>query len=161
MSRINNSASRHKYQRGQVLILVALSMVAIFGMVAFVLDIGLAYLSYNELQGATNAAALAGAQGMPDTVSATANATAYSAVAGNSNVHSNLSNVSMVTGYPQYKCLPPLTALGFACPPPANANAIIVRQQATVSTVFARVFGINSLPIATTATAAMRGSTTT
>jgi hypothetical protein len=98
---------------------------------------------------------------MPDTTSATANAVAYSAIAGNGNVHSNLSNVSMVTGYPKYKCLTTLTGLGFACLAPANANAIVVRQQATVSTIFARVFGVYSLPIATTATAAMRGSTTT
>ena len=51
-----------KQQDGQVLPWVAFMMMLFLGMSAFVVDVGHAYYCYQELQAATDAAALAGAQ---------------------------------------------------------------------------------------------------
>ena len=50
-------------QRGQVLPWVAFMMVLFLGIGAFVLDIGHAYMSYRQLQAATDAAACGGREG--------------------------------------------------------------------------------------------------
>lgn len=144
-------------QRGQVLPLVALLMTVLLGMAGLAVDVGLAYVSSRELQASTDAAALAGAHDLPNT-SATTTATSYSGVAGNKNAQANLPNVTMVSGYPKLECLSTLTNEAIPCVAPANANAIVVKQQVNVATGFARVFGFNSFSLTATATAAMRGS---
>ena len=138
-------------QRGQSLVMIMLLLVALLGAGALVIDMGAVYNSYQELQAATQAAALAGGQALPDST-ATAIATQYSAVG--LNAHPNLLNVTMVSGYPQLKCL---TSTGVPCSAPANANAIVVKEQATVRTYFAKVFGVSSLTITATATASAPG----
>ena len=144
-------------RRGQAILMVTIGLVAFLGMAGLVVDIGHAYYAYEVLVGATQAAALAGAAGLSnDTASeAVATATSYSAVSGNLNSFPNLTNVTMVTGYPQVKCL---TSLSIPCSAsPANANAIAVAERAFVRTTFLKVVGIKSLPIAALATAAGRG----
>ena len=144
-------------RRGQAVLMVTIGLVAFLGMAGLVVDIGHAYYAYQVLVGATQAAALAGASALSnDTASeAIATATSYSAVSGNLNALSNLTNVTMVTGYPQVKCL---TSISVPCSAsPANANAIAVAEHASVSTTFLKVVGIKSLPIAALATAAGRG----
>ena len=56
---------------GQVLVIVALLIVGIVGMIALVTDMGSLYEDRRSLQGAADAAALAGAQELPDTSAAT------------------------------------------------------------------------------------------
>jgi len=50
-----------KNNRGQVLVLVAISLIVILGLAALAIDIGYFYHTKNQLQGAADAAALAGA----------------------------------------------------------------------------------------------------
>lgn len=144
-------------ERGQVLPWIALMMVLFLGMAAFVLDIGHAFFCYRELQAATDAAALAGAQQLK-TTNPIATATSYSAVSGSKNAYGNLTNVSMVSGYPALKCLNTIKAMGIACTAPNNANAIQVREQAIIPTFFAQVFGINQMTLSATSTAALSGA---
>jgi Flp pilus assembly protein TadG len=146
-----------KNEGGQVLPIVALLLVCLLGMVMLVVDLGDAFYSYRELQASTDAAALAGAQDLPNTT-ASATAISYSSVAGNKNVYANLPNVSMVAGYPLIKCLSTLTAQAIPCVAPANGNAIQVKQTVNVPMYFAKLFGISQLPLTATATAAMRGA---
>jgi hypothetical protein len=149
----------YKGRRGQILIFVVLSLTVFFGFTGLTIDIGHLYFSYSELQASSNAAALAGAQVLPNS-SAVSTAIAYSAVSGGANAHSNLPNVTMASGYPKLLCLTTLTNAGIPCVAPASANAIAVKQQATVSLMFSGLFGFRSLTITSTATAGMRGSAT-
>lgn len=140
--------------------IVALAIVGLLGASGLLIDVGRAYYGYQQLQAATQASALAGASVLNnDTASqAAAVATQYSAVSGNLNATTSLSNltkVTMATGYPLVKCL---TSISVPCTAsPANANAIAVSQKGAVPTLFLSVLGISSIPIAATATAAARG----
>jgi Flp pilus assembly protein TadG len=147
-------------QSGQVLPMVAVMMVGLLGMSGMVMDVGRVYISYHELQSATDAAAMAGAQALPGSGASTM-ATAYSAVSGDKNSFSNLSNVQMVSGYPLVKCLSTLTAEGVACVSPANGNAIQVKQQVIVPMYFAALLGTSSVTLTASATASMSGAITT
>jgi Flp pilus assembly protein TadG len=142
-------------QRGQVLVWLALSMVALLGMVSLSVDLGHAYYVHCVLQSSSSAAALAGARNLPNSA-ATTIATNYSSVAGAVNFHSNLPTVTMVAGYPQVTCLSTLTGQGIPCLAPANANAIVVSQQANVPMFFAKILGYGSLTVSATATASAR-----
>jgi hypothetical protein len=148
-----------KDQSGQMLPVVALLMAGILGMGGLVLDVGQLFYSFNELQASTNAAALAGAQSLPNTTAA-AVATTYSSVSGNLNAHPNLPNVTMGPGYPKLECLKTLTNESIPCVAPANANAVGVQQQVAVRTYFAGLFGMPSIKLTATATAGMRGGAT-
>jgi Flp pilus assembly protein TadG len=142
-------------ERGQVLPWVALMMVLLLGMGAFVLDIGHAFYCYRELQAATDAAALAGAQSL-NNASPTTIATNFSAVAGGNNTNANLPSVSMAPNYPQYACLSGVTQA--SCVGPENANAIQVKEQVVIPTFFARVLGINQMTLSAVSTAAILGA---
>ena len=143
-------------QHGQVLPWVAFMMVLFLGMGAFVLDVGNATMCQRELQVATDAAALAGGNKVY-TSTAISTAIAYSGTTGSStapNTYGNLQNVSMVPGYPAVACLNAVQNLGVLCSGPNSANALIVKEQATVPTFFARIFGISRMTISATATSA-------
>jgi Flp pilus assembly protein TadG len=146
-----------KDERGQMLPMMALLLVGMAGTAAMSIDLGRAFVSYRTLQASTNAAALAGAQSLPNSTAATAAAT-YSAGTGDLNATANLANVTMVSGYPKLLCLTTLSNMGMSCVAPANANAIQVKQQTTVPMLFARIFGKTSLTLTATSTASMRGS---
>jgi Flp pilus assembly protein TadG len=147
-------------ERGQMLPIMAILLVGFLGTAALSMDLGRAYVGYRELQNATNAAALAGAEALPNSTAAS-QATAYSAAAGDNNAQNNMANVTMVTGYPKLECLAALTNQGMACVAPANANAIQVQQQMVVNLFFAPMFGKKTLTLTATATAAMSGAATT
>lgn len=104
---------RHS-ERGQSLLLMAGLLVVLLGMAAFVIDLGNAYFSSRQLQAATDAAALAGAEDLPNSTAITT-ATKYSALSGDLNSHTTFASVSMAPGYPQLKCL---TSVGVPCLPP-------------------------------------------
>ena len=144
-------------QRGQVLPVMALMLVALLAMTAVVVDLGHALFAYRELQAASDAAALAGAGTLPSALAPTV-ATTYSAVPGGLNAHSNLIGVTMVPGYPQLRCLATLQAQGEACVSPVNANAVTVKQQVTIPMYFTRVFGRSSMTLTAISTAAMGGA---
>src|SRR5436309_15300204 len=58
--------SVRKSESGQAIVLMALSLVVIMGMAALVVDVGNWYHTKRRLQGTADAAALAGAQLLPD-----------------------------------------------------------------------------------------------
>ena len=58
--------ARLKSERGQAFVLAAVAMVMLMGMAALVLDVGNWYRDKRRLQGTVDAAALAGAQQLPD-----------------------------------------------------------------------------------------------
>jgi hypothetical protein len=147
--------------QGQVLPWVALMMGLFLGFGAFVLDVGHAYFCYHQLQAATDAAALAGAQSL-HTPSPNSIVDAFSALSGGNNAYSSLTlngsnSVSMVPGYPKYACLGSNITQA-SCVGPEDANAIQVAEQAIVPTFFARIFGINQMTLSATSTAAIVGA---
>ncbi len=147
-------------ERGSVLPLVAVIMTFLLGMAGMVADVGHMMYCRAQLQGTTDAAALAGAQALPYTT-ATTIATTYSAVSGSKNARSSLPNVTMVSGYPALKCLAALKNLGMACSTPSNSNAIQVKQTMNVPMFFMGLFGHATMPVSAISTAAMQGSSAT
>jgi Flp pilus assembly protein TadG len=135
-----------RQQGGQVLVFTALSMVALLAMVAVVVDVGRLYQAHRQLQSAADAAALAAADSLPDASAAAAAAQAYGAGPGGKNADSRLPDVTTDV---QFKCF-----TGMACNPD---NGVVVTERATVSTIFARIVGIDSATISATSTASMAG----
>jgi hypothetical protein len=127
---------QQKNERGQALVIVLLALTALLGMAALAIDVGHAYFAQRTLQSSADAAALAGAQAIPDTAAATALAEEYSGEAGQKNARDNVPGVvANVTT----ECRP-----GAACNP---VNAVVVEQTASVPTWFARIFGIDSFDV--------------
>jgi hypothetical protein len=114
-------------------------MVVLMGMAAMVIDVGMGWYAKRQLQAAVDAAALAGAQDLPDPAMATASANTYF----NKNGLKGVTNISTSI---TTKCV----ASAPGCSP---ANAIVVSASATAPTFFARVFGIHSWTVGAKATA--------
>src|ERR1700729_2269536 len=98
-------------ERGQAIMILAASVVALLAMVAVVIDTGNIYQAHQELAAASDAAALAGAYDLPTTSTATATADAikWSAATGGTNTSAKLSSVTIATSF---KCL---TTVGVNC----------------------------------------------
>jgi Putative Tad-like Flp pilus-assembly len=142
--------------RGIVAIVVGLGLTAIAGMVGVVTQETIIYRTQSALQSSANLAALAGAQSINNpTGTAISTATSYSAVTGGSNTISG-QTVTFVSGYPLLKCL---TSTGVSCGGTGTdqANAIVVKQQATVPLIFGKLFGKSSITLTATATAGAGG----
>jgi hypothetical protein len=129
-------------------------MLSFIGLCGLVIDFGRGLVVRRQLQSATDAAALAAAQQMPDGD--------YSGSARSFSANSNGSNAA--SGYTADAptitplCVAFLKSQGLPCSGSAGANAVQVRQSATVQTWFAGILGFRSIKIAATSTAAMRGS---
>ena len=148
-------------QNGQIIPWIALMGTVLLGFAGLVLDLGRAYIGYRELQSASDAAALAGAQNLKSS-SASTIARNYSALTGSLNAQSSLfTSVKMLTGYPKFECLNAITRMGVACIAPNNANAVQVIEQATIPTFFSEVFGIGQMTLTATSTAAVVGARAT
>ena len=141
-------ARRLREESGQAFALLAIAAVALLAMTGFVIDLGHAYNAKRELQASVDAAALAGAQELPNILVASNTARQYSSSPGQKNVHPDLPSVT-TTVTP--KCF---TSLTLPCNP---ANGIFVKETATVPTSFLGVIGIRSLDVSATASASMRG----
>ena len=141
-------------QRGQALPVMTFMMLSMFGVAALSVDFGRAFVNYRELQSSTDAAALAGAQQLPNSTATTV-ATSYSAASGDSNAYNWMQNVNVTaTAY----CSTTAKGWGLPCVGSSGVNVLKVTESYSVPTYFARLFGITSIPISTTATAAMNGS---
>ena len=150
-------------RRGQTLILLTMWLPLFFGMAALVIDFGFIYFRQSELNASTQAAALAGAAAMSapgaTTASTAAAVNSYSSATGDQNAFANLSGVTMMSGYPKFKCLNTLTTVfGTQCYGPSGSNAIVVAQHVQVPMLFFPLFGGNSTVLSATATAAMKGA---
>ena len=136
-------------QQGQALYLVAALLIAMLGMAALSIDIGFALHGQRELQASADAAATAGAVDLSnnDTDSAAvAVAKSYSGVAGAQNAIHDLMNVTMSATYPLPRCL--TTVVGLPCTVTSSGyNAMAVQETASAPTFFAKLWGINSIPL--------------
>ena len=134
---------RRSGEDGQTIVLAVIAIVALLALAAFAIDVGYVYYAHRSLQASADAAALAGAQQLPDASAATATAQEY----GTSSVGKNqLKNIGTVTELISTKCLASLPG----CDP---ANAVVAEESAKVPTFFARVLGIKSFNIKAKATA--------
>jgi hypothetical protein len=128
---------------GQALVLIVVFLAALMGAAALVIDIGYAYYTHRSLQASADAAALAGAQELPDPSKAQTVARQYSAAAGSKNERDNIPAVSTSVST---KCLSSVPG----CDP---VNAIVVSETTEVETKFARVLGIDTFTVTAKATA--------
>jgi hypothetical protein len=116
-------------------------------MVALVVDVGKAYLVQRQLQASVDAAALAGAQHLPDPTEAAQVAQEYGPATGGKNA---VVTGSDVTSSVTMRCV--TSAPG--CSPTTNAyNAVNVKASTDVSLLFARILGIDKLKVGAQATA--------
>lgn len=143
-----------------MLALVAISMVAVIAIAAFVIDVSRFYVGHRQLQASSDAVATALADQLPavkagttSLAAAEANATTYGAAPGQKNAGSELIGVSLTF---TAKCLTVHGSVPAWCSN-STPNAVVVTQQGTVNTVFAKVIGINSAAISAKATASMGG----
>jgi Flp pilus assembly protein TadG len=143
----------HRDERGGVFVLVAVLAVGFAAMASFVVDYGRVMNAQKELQAATDAAALAAAQDLPDGAAAGNSVMAYGAtqgVATKGNTRPDLTSVS--TTY-NLKCLTYLKNLGLdLCP-----NAVQVTQAQQVKLLFLGGLGIPGITVHATSTAAAKG----
>ncbi len=154
-----------KDPRGVTAPIVAIAMVGLIGMAGLAIDLGRAFYVSRSLQASSDAAALAGAMDINccttppgGTPKAITTAREYSGIVGGRN-RTPGQTVTMAAGYPQLRCFqnilnPP------PCPAPDNANGIVVRQEATVPTYFAKILGIRTIPVTTHSSGTIRGGQT-
>jgi Flp pilus assembly protein TadG len=145
---------------GQALPLAAIAFVALLGLAGAAIDVGHVFYCDRALQSAADAAALAGGGSMRTATSGAAviaAATSYSAVPGSVNAQPSLPNVTMSSGFPALKCLSTLQSQGIACQGAVPYNAIQIQEQAVVPMYFAALFGLRTMTVTVSATAASRG----
>jgi secretion/DNA translocation related TadE-like protein len=122
--------ARAKNQRGQATVLSLVFMVVLLGMAALVLDIGSWYRADRATQSTADAAALAGAQALPDSTGDASNlASSYASKNG-----AGLQSVTFSN------------SLG-------PNDTITVRVQKPATGVFTKLFGVNSINVGSKASA--------
>ena len=135
-------------ERGQAVVIVVLMLVVLFGMAALVIDVGYAYYTQRSLQASADAAALAGAQKLPDATDAKNTAVAYGGSSGAKNARANVANVttSVTT-----KCITSIPG----CDPSVagEVNAVVVLESAPTKTFFAGLLGIDTFTVKAKSTA--------
>ncbi|MGA7342020.1 MAG: Tad domain-containing protein [Terracidiphilus sp.] len=151
-------------ESGQTLAFTAVILVSFLGLCGMAVDAGHGYYAFERLKTSTNAATLAGAAGMPNTTTATANVKTFSSAAGEQNALGSM--MSGVVATPTFSCSSTVTSkLHVACQTASGGsggyNAISVCQTATVNTWFGALFGIKQFNIAACSMAAMKGGSNT
>ncbi|HZP74038.1 MAG TPA: pilus assembly protein TadG-related protein [Gaiellaceae bacterium] len=136
------SQLRHaRNEDGQSIIIVVVFLVVLLGFCALTIDVGHAYLAQRRLQASVDAAALAGADSLPDTAAAQAGAAQYGN--GGDNTPDGVDDVQMTVAT---KCLT-------SVPGCTTANAVTVTETGSVKTAFGGLFGIGSFDVNAKATA--------
>ncbi|HEX4746457.1 MAG TPA: TadE/TadG family type IV pilus assembly protein [Gaiellaceae bacterium] len=134
-------------ESGQVLTITAIAMTLMIVTVGLVVDVGHAMLVQRQLQAGVDAAALAGAQHLPDRVMAESVAVQYSATPGQKN---SVNTVGNATTTAQAKCLAGVPG----CNRRDNGvNGVVVSSHSKVPTWFGRIIGIDHIEVNATATA--------
>jgi Flp pilus assembly protein TadG len=128
-------------ERGQTMVLAVMFMVILLGFCALVLDVGHAYLAQRRLQSSVDAAALAGADSLPDLAGANAAAGQYGN--GGSNTPFGVDDVNMAVS----------TACLVGVPGCTTANSVTVKETGVVKTYFGGLFGVPTLNVNASATA--------
>ena len=150
-----------KDEQGQSMFLMAFTLSAVLGLSGLSVEVGHGYFAYKKLVASTKAAALAGAAVMPDTVSAATYIQRYSSASGGLNTYPQLQSV---VATPTFLCLTTVTSsLKTPCVTSTGSsggyNAVRVTQTANLTTWFGGLFGVRTMNLSATATAAMRGGT--
>jgi Flp pilus assembly protein TadG len=141
----------HRDQSGALAMIVGVSIAALVGVSALVIDGGNVINAQRMLQASSSSAALAAAADVGSATNPVTTATLYSSVAGSKNAHDNLTGVTITT---TLKCF---TSTGVTCSGSPLANGVVVTQQATVPTFIGSVLGMSSVNISATATAGSKG----
>jgi hypothetical protein len=123
-------------EHGQAVVFVLLMLVAVIAVVGFVVDVGNAYKTQRSLQSAADAAALAGAQQLPDSTTAVATAGQYGSSAAGLNRINGVSVTEDVT-----------TSCNVSIPGCSPVNMVNVDEHATVPTFFSKIIGVNSFNV--------------
>lgn len=118
-------------QKGSVLVVVAFGMALFVGFAAFTVDLGTAYVTKSNLQKAADAAALAGAQMIPNATNAKSKALEY---AGKNNL--NIAGQTAITNGVQ------TTEVKVVTPYNGDPTKVEVTCTKTVNFIFAKVIGI-------------------
>src|SRR5580698_6852408 len=155
---------RRRSQRGQTILLVAISMVSLLAMAALAIDVVTLYVARTEVQRAADAAALAGAKALadsgvttltpsdpnlnPDAINlaesmATSAISAVVSAAAPLNNHVAGAPPTLVAGYPTFN----LTTSNNN-----NPRVTVVLQQTNLPTFFARIWGASASTTSATAT---------
>lgn len=155
--------SQHRSQRGQTILLVAVSMVSLLAMAALAIDVVTLYVARTEVQRAADAAALVGAKAVADSGLTTlppgdpslaaaatlAQSMATAAVLATINASPPINQVAgsqptLVGGAPTFNNLIANNS---------NPTVTVTLQQANLPTFFARIFGQRSATTSATAMA--------
>jgi hypothetical protein len=152
-----------KDELGQSMAVLMVTISSVMALAAASVEGGHIYYAYRQLVASTNAAALAGANQMPNTTTASTYVTLYSAQTGELNATNMLTNVSATA---TFLCMNTVTSsLNVACSTSTGAaggyNGLKVTQTATIPLWFGGMVGYRSLNVEAQATAAMRGGTNT
>jgi len=137
---VNASTRLRRQESGQVIVLLALSMVALIAICGLVIDVGRVYYAHRALQASADAAALAGGQELPDPSLAAVRAREYGT--DGKNPLNEVEAVETVTT----RCI---ASIG-GCNP---VNSVVVEETANVPTVFLRVMGVDTFRIRARSTA--------
>jgi hypothetical protein len=143
---------RARGERGQILPIVVLALLALLGVSAFAIDVGFAYYGKRQLQAATDAAALAGAQDLPNVTLAEQTARDYA----EDNMPKNLGDHDFTY---ETKCTN-TSVIAAGCSPSVNPNALVVSGTAKTDAWFARIFGIDHFNVSAHASACSPCSST-
>ncbi len=150
-------------RRGQALPLMAVSIMAIFGLTGLVFDVGFINVYQKKLNAATQAAAFAGAYAMNQNGATTTTVTTAvqnfgADITKGTHLNSGTNLPSVTLNAPVFSCLNTVkNTFGVACTGPSSSNALVVTQTMSVPLTFARLFGFSTANLSATATAAMRG----
>ena len=130
--------TRLREERGQAIPLLIVSVVVLLGCAGLTIDVGHAWLQKRRLQSSVDLALLAAAQKLPDTITATSDASTYT-----------LKNWTKVTSDPVS------TAVTTSCQVSgcAQPDKISLTATSQVSNFFLTVFGVNSFTIKATGAA--------
>jgi hypothetical protein len=172
---ISHFYSHVKNQKGATAIVVALTIFFLVGLAALAVDIGYVAVTRNELQNVVDAAALAGArelgheyEGLPypqqqlltadaAAIIGAAKAVALENAAGGEHIIVNDADVIIGDWDPATKTVSPTLSHPDAVKVTAFRDSSV---NGPIQTFFARIFGINTVPVSATATAALTGEST-
>jgi Flp pilus assembly protein TadG len=150
---------------GQTLVFTAMILTGFLGVTGVAVDAGKGYYAFQMLRASTNAAALAGAAGMPNTTTATTYADNYGSKTAAFNTNGVMNSVTTSVSF---ECLTSVTTdFDANCENSTGGstgttyNAVQVQQTAKVPTWIGPLFGMPTFNIQDTATASMKGGTPT
>jgi Flp pilus assembly protein TadG len=133
MGRHHSRTGALSEEHGQAVVFVLMFMVVVIAVVGFVIDVGHAYQAQRSLQGAADAAALAGAQQLPDPTLAQQTATQFGSTAAGKNHITDISVTEQIG-----------TSCNATIPGCSPVNMVSVNEDATVPTFFSKIVGVNS-----------------